>query len=575
MEFLFTILFAFGLILIMSLAAAACAPKLILDAKTRPLLPILGILILAVATSLWHATDFSARYLQVFFVLVSLLGAWRLFALRAQISFKFDPHYVLLGLFILPTAVKLGMSAFDVNDEIYSWNLWANQIFYKQAIDYYFTQAPYPTLFSSLVAGCYLLLGSTDHQSVTKLVLWLLPYCCLALLLASTTVGKRGLFWLVAIVLMYGAGLEKVFSFGLADPLMAIWLFAGLSCLCSANNSKHVGSNTLLTLSAIFIAASALTKQAALVWSLVFYPIALTLYIRRHELSVAYSVLSLVPILTSLIWLATIGSGFHNNEGVVQASMGSRGFVEQFFFAAKQLFVELPAGALLLLVLTWVSLKNREIWLRLILAGSLVSAFLWLMFGSYDLRLGMHVFLVLWLLSTISFFGHDGYAIVPSKTKIIALLLFCGLMPSAYAVSKYLELSGEYSLNGTVVGFDHGRDRQALKLFGADGPNLVQRLESEGGKVWVGSNYIYGVMYGVLPVAKPELDQQKPIAGLINAGVDYVLISKDAYGFGSANAIMRTLIERHPVCFERQPMSANYLNVEAYKAAANMQCRAF
>ncbi len=577
MEFLLTVLHALGLAAALGIVGCAMVPTSITSARTRPLAPLTGIALLSLLSIAWHAVSDSIVLFRIGLLLLFFVGVFRLIKqlkkspLRLQVS----GSIVLLLILLLPIAIKLGVAAFDTNDEIYSWNFWAKQIFLGQSVDYFFTQAPYPTLFSNLVAAIYLLFGTSEMQSVAKLVLWLLPVCVFLLMESQSKSGSQlFVFFVIAILVLYGVGLEKVYATGLADPMMATLLFTGFYCLLHANriSSDNAPPIVWLFLSAIFVALSALTKQAALPWSIVFYPLSLFLYLRHAGMPMRYGFLAFIPIVVSLTWLLTIGAGFQDNPGVIQASTEGRGLYAQLFYAVTQLAKSMPLALALLFYFFWRLVHSGKTYLFLVAFGCFVSLVLWLLFGSYDLRLGMHVFLLLWLASSCVD-TEPAHSFFKKHTPYVAILIgLIVLFSGGYSVKKYIELTDHYQTESGEVSYKEGEAKQIVKLFGAGALPILNQLKVNQNRVWVGSNYIYGVLFGSSDILKPVLEGQRPFEYLRDEGVEYVALSHPHLGFGSANNQVLALIDAHPECFIEHPIPANYIGLRVLQTVFDGDC---
>ena len=115
-------------------------------------------------------------------LMFAAIAAWRLYGLRSRTAAHWPAAHRLAYLFsvciVLPAAARLGTSSFEVDDEIFSWNLWGVQHARGEPHDL-LTGAPYPQTFPYLIAWSYQLLGSIDLQApvrcsfaILKVPLW-------------------------------------------------------------------------------------------------------------------------------------------------------------------------------------------------------------------------------------------------------------------------------------------------------------------------------------------------------------------------------------------------------------------
>jgi len=108
------------------------------------------------------------------------------------------------------------------------------------------------------------------------------------------------------------------------------------------------------------VCLSALTKQGAIPWAIMFFPL-LAYYIIDKNTQINNSIkwVLLAPVLTPVLWYF-IGEGedFHNNHGVVSRSMGGRNNIEQLLFGFNEVFINKPALLIFMVVVSLYYLKK-------------------------------------------------------------------------------------------------------------------------------------------------------------------------------------------------------------------------
>jgi len=559
---------------------AVISPRSALSARSMPLLPLAGYCVIAFIVLFFNSfriTNPSA--ILILFYGLSIVGYFRIVRIKTMLdkhSIKFTRNewLVVIAIFILclPILSHLMTTAFDTNDEIYSWNYWARQFYVGDEISFYFTQAPYPQLFSAFLGGAYFLVGSLDLQTSVKLSLGILPIASLLMILFSIHHKEIGVgSFVLAAVVLFGLDMDDNFKYALADPMMSTFLVASLYTLFNADKFKTISVKEALYLSVLFMAAASITKQAAIFWAVFTYPVAYYIQWSRLYKPARLSWLSVLPLLTALIWLLSQGRGFQNNQGVIDASLKGRGLLEQLTKSFEIYFLNKPILLILFVVFSFWVLKSKDRLALWVYFSVIVSLVLWLLFGAYEFRLGMHIFLILPLL----FFAYGDFRfpsfnlfIKKSRFKVIAITALFGLMTIlsvAQAMKVYEKNRDKYNHRS----LDQGFGLQAIRLVGADGAKLVESLKDQPHKVLSSTNYQYGFLFKYLNLAKLDYKAEKVAAisakSLRVDGVTHLFMSNQRLAYGPLNSHLLSLVARCPSAFENVTIKENYSGLKVYK----------
>jgi hypothetical protein len=253
----------------------ALFPKFILMPRTAATIPFISMSVVVASQYILSLfNQFNHQSVIILIGILTLISVYRMYKIyRESVVRKFNAwsktDYIALSLIFFastPLMILLGFDGFQHSDEIYSWNLWAKQLYFNQTPTFDLTGAPYPLALSSFIAFCYKFLGNIDYQLPIKLTFSLI-YISTIFVIYSFVKSKNnaGLFFIVFIIVMLiiGTGYEykKVF----ADTLMGSFLVSSLALIISVssdkfNTSKHVSHNSIVLASVILVCLSALTK---------------------------------------------------------------------------------------------------------------------------------------------------------------------------------------------------------------------------------------------------------------------------------------------------------------------------
>lgn len=565
------IAYCLELLLLVYLAPAlALYPKLILSSRTVVAIPFISIGIIAVAQGVLAATgSYSHLIVTVFSVALFLIAIARLALMlkrRNALVFYWPETHRLLLLFSLLLGIywasQLGSTSFDTDDEIYSWNMWAIQHYQNEAIDYYYTGAPYPQLFAILISFCYKLLGTVELQLPVKATFALFPIALWGAIAVAPKEASiaNAIRSFITMGLLFAA-LGNLFGVGLADPLMAASLVVAIFLFMqyAANPERR----ELLVFSVVCAAVAFYAKQPGLIWALFSLPVIALIAVWKRQLPPLTLVGAGILLALGLIWVFGAGSGFHNNQGVVAASQEGRSTFEQLFFAIKKHCTEQPLVPLFLAAGMFSVLRARR-HRDILVLFFLPALFAWLLYGAYNLRLGIHVVALSALLLAVNNYplpaflgGRD----MPRVERFVSryALIFAIVIPlligvaTVYQIDKNLKIYGDqFSLyiagRNTIAKFFH-RDAEFVFKEIYDRPDLL---------LWVPSNYIYGIFYAHTPMMRPDF-QKKPqydVAMLLEEikvrHPNYLFDAGPWLAFGPGSAVLRKLAEQQcPYLFER------------------------
>ena len=261
---------------------------------------------------------------------------------------------------------------------------------------------------------------------------------------------------------------------------------------------------------------------------------------------------TLIPVAIAwgcgLLWLVTEGDGFWMNDGVVTRSHQDRMWFQQLFHASNKWLIDTPAITIMLLLCIHAVLRGhrgRSIFFGLVVPSLLV----WLLFGAYDLRLGMHVVAVSALLiATNGFWPNAGVgpaaagAVVSYRVRhLVHGLSAVAVIVAGIGALKYIEERRPgFSL------YDGGKNT-IYRYFGDDADFVHREIYRSDRTLWIPSNYIYGIFYGHNPIIRPDhrvatLDLDRLKAEIMRDRPDYLFESGDVVAYGPATALLRDLV---------------------------------
>lgn len=488
---------------------------------------------------------------------LAFLVIFKLFSTLFEENNKFQiiPNAMVLFIFAI-ALIRLSISGFDEDDEIYSWNMWAIQHFSGQLADFKFTVAPYPQLFSYWIGGLYQAMGGYTFQSLPRAFLSL-PTLILAASLAITMKAhswKSSVF--ISIVIFFAlAPVIAWMARGLADPLMsAAMVLSALALYRYYQDPKDLHSLIIALVAAVI---SALTKQAGIFWACVSIPIFVIFGVYKWNWPRVGLIYCAIAMVGALIWPALIAPTFINNHGVVAASTEGRTVAQQMLFSFKEYILIRPYFIAIYAVVIWALFKAAFVRVAFVVAV-LPMLLLWFQFGAYSLRLGIHVVGLSALLATIGYSQimrpgnlenldktekkNDGRKIFISTFAITILYLF-GLFLGVIKVAE-----------ATAVDLFDGAKTTIGTQWRAEGVPIFERVMRENETIWVASSYAYGALYGRANLIEPQSSNQSPTqetlsAELLKSGAHYVIYS-ELIPMPPYTDMIKTLISQCPDAFE-------------------------
>ena len=521
----------------------ALFPKFILNPRTAAAIPFLSIsIVVSFQYLLSTLNQFNHQNVIIFIGILLLVAIYRLYGIY-QVYVKLDSDWTktdckaLLLIFFssIPLMIILGFDGFQHADEIYSWNLWAKKIYFNQVVTFEVTGSPYPLLLPSLIAFCYKFVGNIDYQLPIKFTFSIIYLSTIFIVFSfSNTKSKVGIFFITFIIVFLIIGVGYEYKKVWADTLMSGFLVASLALLISLSNSQHsinknISPISILLASVILICGASLTKQGAIVWTMLIYPLLAYVIINNNKkLSNPIKLVLLAPISTPIIWYFLGGRSFHTNHGVVSRSMGERGYFEQILFGFNESFIAEGRLILLLFMITIfiVLLKKINLEKAIIAFGITLSTIFLIIFGAYETtRLYLHVILIGWLI----LFSYGDHI---TTTKIWHIMSIIGNSFYTYTLVGFIFIFWSFnSFNDRMIGIDRvsnfldGREVQANWVIGETGAEQYRNILKSQMGLWAEDNHIWGIYYGIHNFRRGELynpDLQYVINRMIDGNIGWI-----------------------------------------------------
>jgi hypothetical protein len=431
--------------------------------------------------------------------------------LRDRAYQRLLPHGIVIVLFAI-SVIKLSISGFAFDDEIYSWNMWAIQHFNGQTATFNFTLAPYPQLFPYWIAALYQALGTITIHSIPRFFL-ALPTLLLGMaVIALARIPNWRVAGLVSLILILAFGPISIrLAKGLADPLMAAAMIVSVMLLIAY--AREPQKLTLLCLSAVCAIVASLTKQAGLIWACFSLPVMIVIGCRYYGWPRRALILAGATLVLAAIWPLWIAPSFVNNGGVINASMAHRSYFQQFGYAVEKYLIGYPEISVLLIAC--IASVWRHPPLRVLLFVALLPMLLaWFIFGAYEIRLGMHVLALAALLTICAFTSstswkpaaNDPEFTWSANTGRFRTVLMAGLLTGGIFFALWLGVLNLARKNEVDLG--DGAKTTLRTQYGPDSRAVFDQILSEKARIWATSGYTYGPFFGRVPVTMPDYAEQ-------------------------------------------------------------------
>lgn len=488
----------------------ALFPKFILTPRTAASIPFISISIVVSGQYILSILNqFNHRNVIILTGVLSLIGIYRIYKILLDKKHnwtKTDAKALFLILFSsIPLMIILGFDGFQHADEIYSWNAWAKKIYFNQTVTFESTLSPYPLALPSFIAFCYKFIGNIDYQLPIKFTFSLIYISTIFTIYSfATNKTKAGIFFICYIIVMLIIGVGYEYKKVYADTLMAGFLVSSLALVISLsksqlNSKKYTSSISLLIASVMLISTASLTKQGAMPWSLIFYPLLTYVIIRENQyIPKPLRFVLIVPIATPVLWYLIAGRNFNSNIGVIGRSMGERNYVEQMIYGFNESFINHPFILLFMSIVFIVLLKKISLEKIIITIGIIFSTILLLLFGAYETnRLYLHMILVGWLIILAYGLEFTTNKIGDTLSKIgnsIFTYLLIGFLFIFWSISSF-----NYRLNiiEPVSNILDGREVQANWIIGKNGAKQYRNIIESNMGLWAVDSHVWGIYYGI------------------------------------------------------------------------------
>ena len=448
---------------------------------------------------------------------------------------------------------SMASSAFAKHDEIYSWNLWAIEHFQRKPYDLHYTQAVYPQGYAYWLASVYSAQGQFVSQWGARLaaglpVLLLLGTACAAW---QTPADNRVLAMRVGITggALLAAG--KNLLMGYADPLMSAALVISMAALVRyAKDPVCFGWLWASVGAAVF---AAYIKQPAVLWVGGSLPLIALAGMLKWGWPSRALVLVLAGAALAGYGTFVVSAGMTDNQGVISRAIGGQSLWQVFVGASYRYLIKRP-DVLLIVLGSWLAVRRVPFLHLAWWLGITPMLLLWFTLGSYEFRHGIHVIWLAAILWLAAMSWAKGRRTSDSVTQSVLVASEVRQMWIAVIGAALFVL---FTTVATVAGaqfrgtdMQDGQKTAFTRQMGArDAGAFFSRLVGEQSKVFVTSNYSWGLFYGRLPVMRAEdhADQGvSSLARLLAESQANYAISSGYYAFGPHSQRLLGLHERCP-----------------------------
>ncbi len=493
--------------------ALAIYPRIILSTRTVFAVPFISIFIIfLIKIFLVRIGAFSQTVVIVISIVFIIISLYRVKYNLSLSKFDWPKHHQLIIVYNLLLLISyffnLGSRSFNTDDEIYSWNMWAVQHFNGEIIDFYYNQSPYPQLFSILIAYCYKILGSIELQLPIKALFVIFPFSLLTVIgiapkEASYTNAIR--YFILAPVLVFCTGINHYFDRGLPDTMMAAALTVSVFLFLEYKNDPK--KTALLWISVVCGIVAAYTKQPALIWIIITFPS--IVFVSRKKIPSITIAAAVIFFIAGLLWVLGDGSGFYNNHGVISASQHGRNLSPQLIFSINRFFIQKPM-IFILLVASFISIYRSKINWDIFFLLLVPSLFAWFLFGSYSIRLGIHVVSLAALLLSATNYSLPFLEDYRIKGRIGSLFKKRKIFFIS-AIFLIVSIDSAFKINNSIQCIEDGIDlyvggkNTISKFFGKDSEFVYKTLYKNPDIIlWIPSSSIYGIFFGHNNIVRPN-----------------------------------------------------------------------
>lgn len=508
--FIYTTVVVSLLIFVYILPGLSFFPRFILAPRTAASIPFLSIsIVISAQYILSLLNQFNNQNVITLIGILTLTGLYRTYKILSSKNHSWiKKDFIALFLIIfssIPLMIILGLDGFQHADEIYSWNTWAKKIYFNQTVTFESTISPYPLALPSFIAFCYQFVGNIDYQLPIKFTFSLIYISTIFILYSfATNKSKAGVFFITYIFVMLIIGVGYEYKKVYADTLMGGFLVTSLALLISLSESrlninKNISSISILIASVLLISTASLTKQGAMPWSIIIYPILAYVVIYKNiDIPKPIRLTLVIPILAPILWYLIGGKGFNGNSGVIGRSMGERNYLEQLLYGFNESFINHPFILFFMIIVFMILFKKTNFEKIIISTGIFLSTILILLFGAYETnRLYLHMILLGWLV--IFAYGNNF-----SKYKTVYKLNQIGNSFYTYTLIGFLfifwsisSLDYKLKINKPVTNILDGREVQANWVIGKNGAEQYRTILKSRMGLWAVNSHVWGIYYGI------------------------------------------------------------------------------
>jgi hypothetical protein len=553
-------------------------PKFILAPRTAASIPFISIsIVISVQYILSLLNQFNHQNVIIIIGIFSLTGAYRIHKILSNKKHSWiKKDFIALCLIIfssIPLMIILGLDGFQHADEIYSWNTWAKKIYFNQTVTFESTLSPYPLALPSFIAFCYKFVGNIDYQLPIKFTFSLIYISTIFTIYTfASNKTKVGIFFITYIFVMLIIGVGYEYKKVYADTLMGGFLVTSLALLISLSKSqldtkKNIPSISILIASVLLISTASLTKQGAMPWSIIFYPLlAYVIIYKNKDIPNPIRLTLVIPILVPILWYFIGGKGFNGNTGVIGRSMGERNYLEQLLYGFNESFINHPFILFFMIIVFIILFKKTNFEKIIISTGIILSTILILLFGAYETnRLYLHMILLGWLVIFAYGNNFSTYKTVYKLNQIGNSLYTYTLIGFLFIFWSISTLNYKLNVNKPVTNILDGREVQANWVIGKNGAEQYRTILRSRAGLWAVNSHVWGIYYGIDNFYRGQNLSSTDINSIANA----LLREKIGWIYSNDDSMQR-LQDYCPKSVEKIKTADNSYNQTLYKISPDI-----